>query len=220
MDMWSQQTLIRQLTHLVAGEVVAEEGLRAELVPGGSGSWSWVVDPIDGTSSYVTGADCYGVQVALCFEGRTVGGWINCPALGWELAACDGSGLLVDGVSAPVGPERIVAAQGDFDESHRAVLRDPAVPAHRGTRSCAVDYAQLAAGWIDALLYRRAYPWDHVPGAYLAGRAGAVVKRWDGSLYRCAEPGEGVLVIAAGAHDHLHALLLPPRPDWSVYCAG
>lgn len=219
LDIWAQLALLRRLGALFpADAIVAEEsGLQMQRVPDGAGIWTWVIDPIDGTTSMALGFDTWGTQVALCHEGRAVGAWIACPDLGWELSACDGTDLTVSGVNRAIGPERVVAGQGDFETSHRRRLSSVEVPPHRGTRSCAVDYAQLAAGWLDAVIFRRTNPWDHVPGAYLASRAGARVVRWDDSPYSGSVLGEGILVTAPHAPPGLASLLLPrPRSPRSV----
>lgn len=98
------------------------------------------------------------------------------------------------GYRAPVQPgvERVVSGVGDFDPTHLERLAAGAV-IWRRTRSCAVDYAQLTADILDAVIFRRTHPWDHVPGVYLARRAGARAIRWNGKLFDGSAPGEGVL---------------------------
>ncbi|HEX2114257.1 MAG TPA: inositol monophosphatase family protein, partial [Alphaproteobacteria bacterium] len=41
----------------------------------------WVLDPIDGTKSFITGRPLFGSLVALCRDGRPIVGIIDCPAL-------------------------------------------------------------------------------------------------------------------------------------------
>ncbi len=209
MDLWAEKTLVAGLTAIMPGRVVAEERHRSLLVPDEPGSWTWVVDPIDGTSSYAIGLDTWGVQVALCHEGVPVGAWIDCPALGWRLAATADTAALVEGVDAPMGPERVVAGEGDFDEHHRAALTQARI-VRRGTRSCAVDYAQLVAGHLDALIFRRTYPWDHVPGAYLVSVFGGRANRWNGLIYEPRAAGEGVVAWRSATDPALVEALLPP----------
>ena len=209
MDLWAEKRLATELSEIVAGYVIAEEGHRTLVVPSDTDLWTWVVDPIDGTSSYIAGANTWGVQVGLCSAGTPVGGWIDCPDLGWHLAATAQAPLVIIGVDAPLGSERLVMGEGDFDPAHRSWLERAGVD-RRGTLSCAVDYAQLAAGHLDAVVFRRTHPWDHVPGAYLVAAAGGGVRRWDGSAYRPDVPGEGILAWRAGLGPHIAGALLPP----------
>jgi histidinol-phosphatase len=48
----------------------------------GSGSRCWVLDPIDGTSSYVAGRRAWGSLIALEDDGAPVAGMVTMPALG------------------------------------------------------------------------------------------------------------------------------------------
>ncbi len=42
----------------------------------------WVLDPIDGTKSFVTGRPLFGTLIALCRDGQPIVGVIDCPAVG------------------------------------------------------------------------------------------------------------------------------------------
>lgn len=65
-------------------------------------------------------------------------------------------------------------------------------------RMCAGwDYWDLVAGDLDFLLYFRALPWDHAPGAAIARAAGYAVRHLDGTEYRPAEPGRPFMVARA-----------------------
>jgi fructose-1,6-bisphosphatase/inositol monophosphatase family enzyme len=210
-DLAAQRMLVDGLLTIdPAAAVVAEEGGRYRSVRPLTRGRAWIIDPVDGTSSFIEGDVRYGVQVAAYAEGQITGGWISCPDLGWHLSAWEGGPLTVEGVRASTDGVRAVIASGDFDRAHLIRLRSSALPRHRPTRSCAVDYAELTAGLLDVLLYRRTYAWDHAPGAYLAARAGAVVTRWDGSPFDPATPGQGILALSESADAHaMRALLLP-----------
>jgi histidinol phosphatase-like enzyme (inositol monophosphatase family) len=41
----------------------------------------WVLDPIDGTKSFITGRPLFGALIALCRDGRPIVGVIDCPAM-------------------------------------------------------------------------------------------------------------------------------------------
>ncbi|MBM6405229.1 histidinol-phosphatase [Phycicoccus sp. CSK15P-2] len=67
--------------------VVGEEMPRT-----GSGSRQWVVDPIDGTHSFVRGVPVWGTLIALVDDGVPVLGLVAAPALGRRWWAATGSG--------------------------------------------------------------------------------------------------------------------------------
>jgi histidinol-phosphatase len=59
--------------------------------PGSSG-FRWILDPIDGTKSFIHGVPLYGTLVAVETGGRSVVGVINLPALGECVYAATGQG--------------------------------------------------------------------------------------------------------------------------------
>lgn len=80
----------RYPAHAVLGE---EEGLS-----GGAGaSHRWILDPIDGTRSFVRGVPLYGVMVGLVRDGEPVLGVVNMPALGEVVYAARGQGCWWNG---------------------------------------------------------------------------------------------------------------------------
>ncbi len=100
-DQESEQ-LMRQLIearyphHSILGE---EQG---ETRPGAS--FRWILDPIDGTRSFMRGTPLYAVLVGLEREGETVVGAVNMPALGDFLTAAKGQGCQWNGMPARVSP--------------------------------------------------------------------------------------------------------------------
>ncbi len=50
----------------------------------------WVLDPIDGTKSFITGRPLFGSLIALCRDGRPVVGVIDCPAIGERWVGASG----------------------------------------------------------------------------------------------------------------------------------
>jgi len=70
--------------------------------PGDSG-FRWILDPIDGTKSFVAGVPLYGTLVGVEQEGDSVLGVIHLPALGETVYAAVGQGAWhVRGAGAPV----------------------------------------------------------------------------------------------------------------------
>ena len=62
----------------------------------------WIIDPIDGTKSFVAGVPLWGTLIAVC-EGETVlAGAVYCAAVGEMLVAADGEGCFLNGSRARV----------------------------------------------------------------------------------------------------------------------
>jgi histidinol-phosphatase len=72
--------------------------------PGTSG-YRWVLDPIDGTRSFVRGIPLWAVLVGLEHNGDTIAGVVHCPALGQTWHALRGSGAYLDGKRIHVSQE-------------------------------------------------------------------------------------------------------------------
>ena len=73
----------------VLGEEMGETGAGA--------SRRWIIDPIDGTKSYVRGVPAWATLLALEIEGALVVGVVSAPALGRRWWAAKGSGAFADG---------------------------------------------------------------------------------------------------------------------------
>ena len=68
--------------HGILGEEYGAERLDA--------SYVWVLDPIDGTKSFVTGKPLFGTLIALLHDGRPIVGVIDMPAMGERWLGVEG----------------------------------------------------------------------------------------------------------------------------------
>ena len=59
--------------------------------------WTWLLDPIDGTKSFVAGVPLFGTVISLQFHGKPVFGAIHLPAMEGQLLVGDGNIALLDG---------------------------------------------------------------------------------------------------------------------------
>jgi histidinol-phosphatase len=76
--------------HAILGE---EEGLSG----GADAEYRWILDPIDGTKSFVRGVPLYGVMVGVLRGGEPLVGAVNMPALGEVVYAGKGLGCWWNG---------------------------------------------------------------------------------------------------------------------------
>lgn len=63
----------------------------------GSSTWCWVIDPIDGTTSFIHGFPYYSISIACRKEGRTEAGVVYAPRLGELFRAERGRGAQLNG---------------------------------------------------------------------------------------------------------------------------
>jgi histidinol-phosphatase len=59
--------------------------------------YRWVLDPLDGTRSFIQGVPLYGVMMGLEYQGQPVLGVVHLPALGETVYAAKGSGCYWNG---------------------------------------------------------------------------------------------------------------------------
>jgi myo-inositol-1(or 4)-monophosphatase len=152
---------------------------------------TWLVDPIDGTTSYLYGRADWAVSVAaLGQDGRIVSGVVAEPGHGRLTYATRGKGALVDGLPASVtsrtalGEALVEVNFGRPDQHGRAGrMVDALLPRVRDLRrggSAAASLAGVAAGRADAVWSPGLQPWDGAAGIVLVLEAGGVVGDLDG----------------------------------------
>ena len=206
-----EQRLSAALRALLPGSVViGEEAASADagvhqLISGPEPVW--VIDPLDGTSSFASGNPAFGVIVALVLNGDTLAGWIHDPNAGHTAIAERGSGAwlghrrLTIAPPAPSSPLRGAMATKFFPPPLRDQLnaRRRLFPRHRQSHA-AGDYVELVTGTLDFALYQRTLPWDHAAGALIHAEAGGYSARLDRTPYRPVHRDGGLLL----APDHAH----------------
>lgn len=121
----------------------------------------WLIDPIDGTKSFVRGYGMFSCQIALMVNGRLVLGVSTAPAFGEQAVAVDGRGAHLDGeLLAVSGIGRISEAAistgniGSLAASHRWPTLGKILAEANTTRGYGdfYHYHRLAAGQLDAVI--------------------------------------------------------------------
>ena len=183
-DKTSEEQLVTGLQHILPeGRFLTEEGT----VVAQTGTWQWIVDPLDGTTNYLHGLPCYSISVALQYQQRTVLGIVHEVSRDECFYAWSGSGLLVNDTPAQVSltakmSDSLIATgfpYYDFDrqDDYLHILAQ-LMTQTRGIRrfgSAAVDLAWVACGRFDAFFEYSLHPWDVAAGAFLVQEAGGRV---------------------------------------------
>ena len=162
--------------------ILGEEG---ESTAGTSGR-RWVVDPLDGTRNYLSGAGPWSVCIGLEQEGTgLVLGVVHDPALGEMFSAVAGGGCHLDGrpVRASSCTRLDEALAGlSFDQSvatkeRMAPVVAALLPVVGDIRRipAALHLAYLASGRLDCAMLVGAKLWDVAAGLALAREAGVVL---------------------------------------------
>jgi len=171
----------------------------------------WIIDPIDGTGSFVRGKPRFAVMVALIDDGVTIGGWIWQPMDEQMYTASVDSGARMNGHVIAKQSERargesgIEAMAGDvrttyFDTETQARIKQRGARAdnvrlNRGG-ACGYVYPDLVMGRLDYAVFSRQYPWDHAPGSLILEQAGGAVRDLSGADYDPTRTTFGLLATA------------------------
>jgi histidinol-phosphatase len=164
----------------------------------------WVLDPIDGTKTFVRGVPLWGSLVAV-HEGETIlAGAIYCPATGDLVAAALGAGCWWNGSRCTVSAVSELAAATILTTDERLT----GFPAHaRSWRELATrvavsrtwgdcyGYLLVATGRAELMTDPVLSPWDAVALLPVITEAGGVYTDWCG----CVTPFSGAGVVATNA---------------------
>lgn len=207
----------------IYGEEHGPERLDAEHV--------WVLDPIDGTRSFITGSPLWGTLIgvlerhagAAAGAGRVVLGMIDMPVLGERWIGQAGVGAQRNGVAvrasqcSTVAQARIVTTSPDIfsaDEWQAFDVLSRRCAMRRFGGDC-YGYAQLAGGTIDLVVESGLQPYDYLGPAGLIEAAGGVITDWRGRPLGLQSNGR----VLAAATPALHAEALAALRDVPEFAA-
>jgi histidinol phosphatase-like enzyme (inositol monophosphatase family) len=149
----------------------------------------WILDPIDGTRSYLHGVPFYGVLLAVEDDGDPVLGVIHFPALSETVYAALGEGCWWDGRRALVSDTTRVEHALVLTTSYEGIERDGYGPAWERVRSRAAlartwgdcyGHALVATGRAEAMFDARMSIWDAAALKPVIEEAGGVFTDWSG----------------------------------------
>lgn len=188
--------------HGIIGEEFGEERPDAE--------FTWVLDPIDGTKSFITGVPLWTTLIALLHRGQPVLGCIHQPVLG-QLLVGDGARTTLNGQPVSCRPTKALteATLLTSDPLNPARHQDGAaferlLRAARLGRTWGDGYGYLlvATGRADVMLDPIMNPWDIAALVPVVRGAGGVITDWNGGP---AWPARSTI---ASATPELHAAVL------------
>lgn len=182
----------------------------------GSSGRRWIIDPIDGTQSFIRGVPLYGVLLGLEDQGACVAGVMHFPPLSDTYSAArggpayrNGSVIRVDDsvplsnatlLSSDIKPEQYGERFEDFDRLLRKVGR------YRGWGDC-YGYALLVSGRAEIMLDPLLNAWDIAAILPILEAAGARFVGWNGEPGMHAGSGIGT---TAALFDEVCATLRVP----------
>jgi histidinol phosphatase-like enzyme (inositol monophosphatase family) len=156
----------------------------------GKSNRRWILDPVDGTYSFVHGVPLYGVLIGLELAGEPILGVVNLPALGQLVYAASGLGCFLDGVPTRVSTTSSldqalllctdfgVCEQYGFGKAAQALQQK--VHARR-TWGDVYGYVLVATGRADVMLDPVMSVWDCAALLPILEEAGGTFTDWRGN---------------------------------------
>lgn len=153
----------------------------------GEHDYTWIIDPLDGTTNFLHGFPCYSVSIAVRYKGRIEHGVIYDPNLDELFSASRGDGAKMNNRRIRVARrEKLQGAllatgfpfrDGDDLEQYMRTLK-ALIQKTSGIRrpgSAALDLAYVAAGRVDGFWEFNLSLWDIAAGVLLVQEAGGLV---------------------------------------------
>ena len=204
---WRERIAARYPAHGILGEEFGAQGRDREYL--------WVLDPIDGTRSFINGTPTFGSLIAVLHRGAPVFGVIDMPAL--DECWMGGSGYATCLNGAPVrvsaceqvdqcrltvtAPQIFNAAQSVAFE--RVLSR---TSFYRYGGDC-YNYALLAAGYTDLVVEADLKPHDFCALVPVIENAGGVITDWCGDPLTLDSGGEVLAAATPALHAEVVSLL-------------
>ena len=195
------ETVMREMigaafpAHGILGEEHGAEHLDA--------SYVWVLDPIDGTKSFVTGKPLFGTLIALLRDGRPIIGVIDMPALNERWVGVEGRPTLFGGRQVRVRACDDLGHAWLYATSPQMFGASDAVAFERLRSSCYAAvwgadlyaYGLLASGRVDLVCEGSLQPYDYCALVPVIEGAGGIITDWQGAPLGLASDGRA---LAAG----------------------
>jgi len=201
-----QLIAVRFPQHGIIGEEYGPERADAEFV--------WVLDPIDGTKSFISGVPLFGTLIALAREGKPILGVIDQPISGERWIGAEGYETTHNGrpIRCRVCPEIAAATVfatspdmfrgGDADAFARVARAAKLV---RYGADC-YAYGLVALGFIDVVIEASLKTYDFSAMLPIIEGAGGVASDWQGAPLGLLSDGR--VLIAGDERTHSDALAL------------
>jgi inositol-phosphate phosphatase/L-galactose 1-phosphate phosphatase/histidinol-phosphatase len=193
--------------HGIIGEEFGREGAEAEFV--------WVLDPIDGTKSFISGVPLFGTLIALAKRGRPVLGIIDQPISRERWIGAEGRPTLFNGAPircrpcSALGAATVFATSPDMfrgDDSAAFARVATAAKLVRFGADC-YAYGLLAHGFIDLVIEASLKPYDFSAMLPVVEGAGGIATDWAGAPLTLESDGRVIVAGDRRAHQAALALL-------------
>lgn len=183
-DVKCQQLIVEECLNLLPQScVLAEEGTHRQIGDG----FTWVIDPIDGTTNYLYDYRHSCISIALYHQKKGVVGVVYDPYLDECFVGAEGMGSTCNGTALCVTDNElenalIMTGTSPYDKTLAdktfGIMKELFLKGRdiRRSGSAALDLCYLASGRIDAFYEHTLQPWDYAAGAIIVRGAHGTVE--------------------------------------------
>jgi len=193
-DKTAEQKIVDQLKQLLpaAGFITEEKTVMQDSSKDKTGSYLWIIDPLDGTTNFIHGIPCYCISIALMQDNRLVIGVIYEINTDECFYAFENGGAFLNGNRISVSPinklkDSLLATGFPYSNYSRMkeymqVFEYLMHHTHglRRLGSAAVDLAYVACGRFEGFYEYGLNSWDVAAGACIVKEAGGKVSDFSG----------------------------------------
>ena len=173
----------------------------------------WIIDPIDGTRSFIAGKNDFGTLIGLVKNDEIIGGVIDCPALKERWVSFEKNVTMVNGNIIQCRKiDKLENSVMATTSSHQFGMKkwrayqslEESVKVTTTGSDC-YNYGLLASGYVDIVAEKLTAPHDYLPLIKIVEGSGGVMTDWDGN--RLPFDDKDVYVLASASKE-LHELAL------------
>ena len=178
-------------------------------IENGDAEYTWVIDPIDGTKSFITGCPLFGTLVALLHQGTPIVGLIHQPIVG-QMCLGNGTTTTLNGRPVRVRHTSPLAAAtllltdfvdvGKYQDRTGFDRLASQVTLARTWGDC-YGYLLVASGFADIMLDPIVKDWDKLALIPVIRGAGGTITDWQGN-----DPVTGDSIVAGSPALHAEAI--------------
>lgn len=180
----------------------------------GDSRYSWIIDPVDGTRAFISGAPVWGTLIGFAVDGVAVAGLMSQPFIGETYLAVPGRSHYRRGDTiqpnrtsglTELAPARVFTTTPRLFDTTDLQAKWEAVEQASRLQRFGMDcygYALLAAGHADLVIEPYLNTYDIAALVPIIREAGGAIAQWDGT-----DPTPGGNVVAAATPQLLEATL-------------
>lgn len=221
-DIESENLIIKSIQKKFPNHTIISE--ESHLTNKGN-DFTWVIDPLDGTTNFVHNLPIFAVSIGLKFKNKTILGVVYNPAADKMFYGIHNQGAYLNEKSINVSSSKTLSEslivtgfpylQDDKWDISFSIFKDfySKTQGVRRLGAAALDLCFVAMGRFEVFYEFNLKPWDICAGSLIAKEAGAKISDWNNR----SVPDSGKRIIATNGYVHDEALNLLKRNSSIFY---